>query len=220
MTSLLKLMLILALGFATTFIIIKLTGLISTTDIQNWLEHCQTISPLYTGAVIIMLLLVDLFIAIPTLTVIILSGYLLGHTLGSIVSIIGLLTAGTIGYWLSYRYDIRIMNIILKDENERKNSKSLFKQHGLIMIILSRAVPILPEVTACMAGLTKMSYWKFLSGWLISVVPYAIIASYAGSISTVENPMPAIITAISLTLCFSLGWIIFKKLKLSQTKMA
>lgn len=62
-----------------------------------------------------------------------------------------------------------------------------------------------------MAGMTRMSFLKFLGLWLISTVPYAIIASYAGSISTLEDPKPAIMAAIGLTGFFWLGWVVFRK---------
>src|SRR5699024_3352362 len=60
---------------------------------------------------------------------------------------------------------------------------------GLLLPILtlndqSRAVPIFPEVSACVAGITKMQFVRLLLASALSSVPYAISASYGGSISS------------------------------------
>jgi len=44
-----------------------------------------------------------------------------------------------------------------------------------------------------------MPFSKFLVTWSISSVPYVLIASYAGSISSINNPKPAIYTTIGLS---------------------
>ncbi len=84
------------------------------------------------------------------------------------------------------------------------------------MIILSRA--ILPEVTACLSGMTHMSFGKFLIAWLISSMPYVIIISYAGSISSIDDPMPAIFTAIGITTLLWASWYIPHRVHIKKQK--
>ena len=204
-------MLVLALLFACTFLIANVTGFLNIETIELLLLNAQSISPWYMACIVIALLFADLFIAVPTLTITVLSGFFLGSIIGFLASIIGMYLAGLGGYLLSSLYGKRFMIFVIKSRSDRLSLKESFSSHGFMMILLSRAAPILPEVTACMAGLTKMSMFKFLLAWSISSVPYAFIASYAGSISSIENPMPAIITAIGLTLFFWIGWFIFKK---------
>ncbi len=74
------------------------------------------------------------------------------------------------------------------------------------MILLARAVPMFPEVTSCMAGMLRMSLGKFLLALSLSSGPYVLIAAYAGSISSLQNPEPAIITAISISGFLWLSW--------------
>jgi uncharacterized membrane protein YdjX (TVP38/TMEM64 family) len=64
-----------------------------------------------------------------------------------------------------------------------------------------------------MAGMTRMPVAKFLLLWLISTVPYAIIAAHAGSISTLENPKPGLYTALGLTAFIWVAWFVFGRLK-------
>jgi len=79
------------------------------------------------------------------------------------------------------------------------------------VILLSRGSPILPEVSACMAGMTRMPLGKFLVLWLASSVPYAVIAAYAGSISSLDNPQPAIFAAIGLMSVLWISWLVVRR---------
>jgi len=143
------------------------------------------------------------------LTVITLSGYFLGFQYGAIASLIGLILAGITGYGLSNVFGENIFRFLLKKEKARQEAKVTFRQHSFIMILLSRAMPILPEVTACLAGMIKMKFSKFIQAWLISTVPYVLIICYAGSISSIENPKPAIYTAIGISATLWMGWYLF-----------
>ena len=209
MKHLIKVIVIIASFFALTFILVKMTGILSVEQIKIWLLQAKEFSPYYVGSIVVLLLFADLFIAIPTLTVITLSGYFLGFQYGAIASLIGLMLAGIYGYALSKVVGENILGFLLKKEEARQEMKSTFIQHGFVMILLSRATPILPEVTACLAGMTKMRFSKFMLTWLISTVPYVLIISYAGSVSSIENPKPAIYTAIGITAILWTGWYLF-----------
>ena len=78
MKPLLKIMLILALAFASTFIIFKSTGLITVEKIELWLEMAKNADPIWVALIVAGLLFADLFIAVPTLTTMILGGFFLG----------------------------------------------------------------------------------------------------------------------------------------------
>ncbi len=212
MRALIKLILVLATLFATTFILVKFTGVISVEKIELWLTAAKSVDVIYLALIIVLLLFADLFIAMPTLTVMILSGYFLGPVYGAITAITGVMLAGIIGYILSYLYGEKLEKLVIKDPQQRLALRKQFDQYGILMIVFSRAMPILPEITACLSGMTKMPFIRFITAWSVSSVPYGIIATYAGSISSLNNPKPAIITAIVLTtLCWA-AWFIVQRL--------
>lgn len=214
MKHLIKTMLILAALFALTFVLLKVTGVLSVEQIETWLTYAQGLSPIYVGGLTVALLLADIVIAMPTLTVTILSGFFLGSSLGALSAIIGMSLAGVAGYGLGKRYGDRVLMLLLKDEHKINEAKSAFQNNGLGMILLSRAIPILPEVTACLAGATNMSFSRFMFAWLLSTVPYCLIAAYSGSISSLSDPKPALIGAAMLTTSLWIGWFVFRRLKL------
>ena len=206
MHPLIKLFLIIASGFASTFIIIKFTGLLTIEMIEQWLVTAQESSAFTVSLIIFTLLFADLFIAMPTLTIIILSGFFLGFSGGFWAAFSGVLMAGITGYLLSRVLGERFLTLLIKDKDKQRQVKTSFQQHGAVMILLSRALPILPETSACLAGITKMPFLRFISCWLLSCVPYLLIATYAGSISSLQNPKPAIYAAIALSASLWLIW--------------
>ncbi|WP_096085712.1 TVP38/TMEM64 family protein [Agaribacterium haliotis] len=220
MRALLKVIVILALLFAATFVLIKSTGLLSVAQIEAWLTAAKDLSPLYVGSIVALLLFADLFIAVPTLTVTILAGYFLGYSYGALSALLGMQLAGCCGYVISRRFGDSVFCFLLKDENKRAEAIASFQRHGFAMILLSRALPILPEVCACLAGMTRMPFLKFISAWSLSTTPYVLIAAYAGSLSSLENPKPAILTAIFMSFFLWCAWFIYhhKNKKVRQNR--
>jgi len=209
MKHLVKVIVIMASFFALTFVLVKMTGVLNVEQIKGWLLQAKELSPYFVGGIIVLLLFSDLFIAVPTLTVITLAGYFLGFQNGTIASFIGLILAGVTAYGLSIIFGERIFGFLLKKEKARQEAKTTFRQYSFSMILLSRAMPILPEVTACLAGMTQMKFSKFILAWAMSTIPYILIISYAGSISSIENPKPAIFTAIGVVATLWIGWLLF-----------
>ena len=78
MKDLIKIAVILALAFASTFIIIKSTGLITEEGVSAFLQQAKSINPWWLAALVVGLLLIDLLIAVPTMTTILFAGFLMG----------------------------------------------------------------------------------------------------------------------------------------------
>lgn len=206
MKNLIKAMLALALVFACTFIIIKATGIITLEDIERWLQQARDLSPVYLMLIVVALLFADLFIAIPTMTVTLMAGYFLGWPMGAAAAIGGFFAAGISGYVISRVVGWRLLKYIYKDETKLQEMHDAFSNRASITLICCRALPILPEVSCCMAGATKMNFMRFFLMFCLGTIPYALIVSYAGSISSLEKPTPAILTAITLSTVLWLMW--------------
>jgi uncharacterized membrane protein YdjX (TVP38/TMEM64 family) len=205
----------LALGlmaiFASTFVIIKLTGVLTLDDIKHWLNLAAEANPLAVALTIIILLTCDLFIAVPTLSVCILAGYFLGFFWGGISASVGMLCTGTLGYWICYCYGPGLLQKIYRDEKKRQEMQQLFNQQGKKIILISRAMPMLPEICACLAGSNRLPFPEFLFLFSIATFPYGFVAAFAGSHSSIENPLPALITAILVPLILWLCWFLWLK---------
>lgn len=219
MKALIKFVVLLGAFFTFTLVVFKLLGVLSTDDIKLWLEHAMELSPWVVGSIIVGLMLIDLFIAIPTLSLTILSGFFLGVELGVFYSCLGMLGAGTLGYVISRFHGEKMLRFVSKDEDQIADMKRIFFTFGPVSLLLCRAAPMLPEVTSCLAGVTKMPFWKYILFYSLGTIPYAAIAAYSGSVSTVSDPGPAIFTFIGIFGGLSLVWMVFlwfNKHKLKQ----
>ena len=211
MKPLLKIMALLTVVFACIFVLLNATGLVTIEKIEGWLMAAKSANPLFVGVLVALLLWIDLIIAVPTLATLILAGYFIGAWPGALAGAIGLIASGISGYWLSRHYGDVALKYVLQDTKECERATRSFHRHGPVIIILARALPMLPEVCSCLAGVTGMPFGKFLALWLINVVPYCALAAYAGSVSTLDNPTPAILTAIGLSAFFWSGWAVFNR---------
>jgi len=211
MKPLLKVMLILGLIFASTFILGRVLGILTVENVRYLLETAQQVDPLYVIAVVILLLFIDLFVAVPTLTITLLAGYFLGFGTGTATALTGMTLAAIVGYGISMKYGKRPLKFLLKDAQKRNQMVTAFTNNGPAMIMLSRAAPILPEVCACMAGVTRMRLSHYLAFFMLGTIPYVAIAAYAGSISTLSNPEPAIFAALGLYAFLWASWFIYKR---------
>ena len=211
MKELLKTALVLAAFFASTFILMKLLGLLSVDDVKVWLTKASQINYYYVSFIVVSLLFLDLIIAVPTLTVSLLAGYFLGFPLGALTVFIGFMLSGVTGYLISRRYGLALLERIYKEPQKLHEMQSIFTQYGATVLIMCRAIPILPEVSCCLSGANKMPFLRFLTFYMIGSVPYLLIATYAGSQSSLDNPKPAIFTAITLSLILWGAWFFFFK---------
>ncbi len=211
MKTLLKVMLTIAAIFASTFILGRVFGILTEDNVRAWLEIASTLSALTVIAVVVGLLAIDLFVAVPTLTIVILGSYFLGFEMGFAAAIAGSAVAAFGGYSICKRWGETALAKVIRDENQRAEMRDAFTSHGPGMIMLSRAAPILPEVTACMAGMTRMPLLRFAIFWLVGTLPYMGIAAYAGSVSTLDDPRPAIFAALGLYSVMWSGWFIYRK---------
>lgn len=217
MKDLLKIALVLGLAFASTFVIMQSTGLVTEEGVKTWFAYVQSIHPAWIVVLVIALLVLDLFIAVPTMTTILLAGFLLGPWLGGATSAAGLMLLGATGFMLGKRYGRPILLRLLKDEERLGEIEKAFAKNDLLTLFVCQALPILPELTCTLAGISRMKPTRFAFGYGVGVVPFAFIVAYAGSISTVSDPWPAIYTATGLSTGLLLAWTMLQRRTATKT---
>jgi uncharacterized membrane protein YdjX (TVP38/TMEM64 family) len=206
MRDLLRIALIMALAFASTFVIAEATGILPEGDLVAWLEGLREVDPLWLVLAVIGMLLLDLFIAVPTMTTILLAGWLLGPVLGGLVASAGLLLMGDTGYALGRSLGRRALKRLFKDDARITGIETAFARNDLLTLAVCQALPILPELSATLAGIARMHPLRFLAGYALGVVPFAFIVAAGGAASGPENLRPAILTAIGTTVVLLLIW--------------
>ncbi|MCZ8333675.1 MAG: VTT domain-containing protein [Rhodobacteraceae bacterium] len=206
MRDLLRIALILGLAFASTFLVVQGLGLLPEEGVIRWLEGLRDIHPLWLMAGVIALLLLDLLIAVPTMTTILLAGWLLGPVLGGLTGAVGLMLMGALGYTTGRLAGRPILRRLFKDAARLTEIEIAFARNDILTLAVCQALPILPELSASLAGIARMHPARFALGYAAGSIPFAFILASGGAASSPDDLRPAILTAIAVTATLLLLW--------------
>ncbi len=171
--------------------------------IAGWMARAGTGSAL----VMIALLGADLFLPIPSSLIMVLSGAAFGVMWGSLLSLVGSVGGEWLGFELVRRYRHRAAEKIVGDE-ELERLARVFDRHGMSVVVVTRALPVVMETMSVVAGLSKMSRSSFLLASLIGTAPIVVVYAYAGAVSRQTGSLvPAIVMLIAVA---GLGWVIYR----------
>lgn len=133
----------------------------------------------WAWAVGIGLLAIDLLLPIPGTVVMSALGYVYGPVVGGLLAGLGSILAGTIGYLLC-RYAGRGVAEWLVGREELERGERLFENVGGWLVVLSRWLPVFPEVIACMAGLSRMHAGRFHVALACGSLPLGFAFAFVG----------------------------------------
>ena len=193
MKALIRLYLIIISVFVLIFLIVNLSGLLSVADIKDYLHQIADADKIKVFIVVAALLASDVFLSVPTILIVAYSGNILGFELGLLASSLGMMTSGFIAYFLCRMSGDKMLKLLIKDNQQIDEVNRIFHKMGFGMLIIARALPMLPEATCCLSGMMRFNFLKFMLYYLIGTLPYAIVLTYLGSISDLDNPYPALV---------------------------
>jgi uncharacterized membrane protein YdjX (TVP38/TMEM64 family) len=107
---------------------------------------------------------------VPSTVVISALGYLYGTFLGGAIAAAGLIAAGLAGYGAGRLFGERFARRWLGDRDYEKG-RLLFAGGGGWVVAVSRALPVLPEVISCTAGLVRMPFRRFVAALACGSLP-------------------------------------------------
>lgn len=151
----------------------------------------------------ILLLVGDLFLPVPGTIVISALGFIYGVALGGMVAGVGLSAAGILGYGVGRLFGNRFARRWL-GERDFAAGQRIFTKGGGWIVAMSRALPILPEVISCTAGLVGMPFKRFSVALACGSFPMGFLFAAVGSAGR-EAPGWALI--FSLVLPALLWWL-------------
>lgn len=141
----------------------------------RWLEAAGP----WAWAAGILLLVGDLALPVPGTIVISALGYVYGILLGGLIASAGLMAAGLCGYGLGRLFGEKFARRWL-GERDFEKGRRLFARNGGWVVALSRALPVLPEVISCTAGLVRMPFGRFALALACGSVPMGFLFAAIG----------------------------------------
>jgi uncharacterized membrane protein YdjX (TVP38/TMEM64 family) len=150
----------------------------------------------WAGVAGILLLVSDLVLPIPATAVMAALGFVYGPLAGGLIATIGGFLSGALAYLLCRRFG-RPAALRLLGPQELVDAERLFARVGGWLVVLSRWLPVFPEVIACMAGLARMAPVPFFTALLCGSVPLGFVFAAIGH-AGVDHPVLAIALSAGL----------------------
>lgn len=153
------------------------------------------------------LLVSDLFLPIPGTVVMSAMGYVYGPWWGGLFSSLGSVMGGLLAYVMCRSLGHRAA-VWLAGEKDLEKGEIFFRKGGAWVVVLSRWLPILPEVVACMAGLTGMPFRIFLAALLCGSLPLGFVFAGVGAAGKGSPEL-----ALALSACIPvMMWLVARKI--------
>jgi uncharacterized membrane protein YdjX (TVP38/TMEM64 family) len=144
----------------------------------------------------VLLLLGDLLLPVPGTAVMSALGFIYGPVLGGVLSATGSVLAGLLGYGIC-RWMGRTAALYILTPEDLHEGEQLFRQSGGWIVAVSRWLPLLPEVIACMAGLVRMPFLYFVIALACGSIPLGFTFAFIGH-AGVEYPVVALLLSAGL----------------------
>jgi uncharacterized membrane protein YdjX (TVP38/TMEM64 family) len=145
----------------------------------------------------LVLLVLDLFLPVLATAVMSALGYVYGWLIGGLLSSLGSIGAGLLAYGLCCRMGRRAA-LRLAGEKGLAEGERLFQgEPGGWIVAVSRWMPVLPEVVACLAGMTHMPLRRFVPALCAGSMPMGFVYAWIGA-RGVENPVVALVVSAVL----------------------
>jgi uncharacterized membrane protein YdjX (TVP38/TMEM64 family) len=126
------------------------------------------------------LIVADLIVPLPSPAIMAAMGFIYGPVLGGAIASFASFLAALVGYILCRAIGPRAASWIAGPKQTERLSE-FFERNGMWAIAVSRFLPAVPEILACLAGMTRMPWGRFAMGNLIGSLLVGFINAYFGS---------------------------------------
>lgn len=188
---------------ASKLLVEDVLGIDPQPAIRAWLDAPGPRS----AATIVLLLVADLVLPIPSSLVMVLSGAAFGVVNGAIIAGIGSIGCSLLGFELARRYGGRAAARMVGRDDTRYVEQA-FERYGAGAVFVTRALPIMKEAMSVVAGLSVMPRATFVLATVAGTIPEVAIYAYAGAASREAGTIvPAVVILMALS---AAGWMVMR----------
>lgn len=182
--------------------------------ISRWVDRLGIWGPLF----VIVAMVVQMFLlVIPSPLLIIISVLAYGPVWGSILSIVAVAIASTIGYFIGRYLGEAFINKMIGEKKERKLTFYV-NRYGIWAVVITRITPVLSnDAISLVSGILKMNYWKFIAATISGITPLVILIAWFGE--TNDRLKSGLIWTSAISLAFLIAYIIYDRKKNPESKV-
>lgn len=145
--------------------------------ISRWVDKLDLWGPLF---IILAMSLQMFLLVIPSPLLIIISILAYGPIWGSVLSIIAVAVASTLGFFIGKYLGQAFIHKMI---GQKKEQKLIFyvNRYGLWAVVITRITPILSnDAISFVSGILRMNYWKFIGATIAGITPLVILIAWFG----------------------------------------
>jgi uncharacterized membrane protein YdjX (TVP38/TMEM64 family) len=176
--------------------------------ISDWVGNLGIWGPLF---IIIAMSLQMFLIVVPSPLLIIISILAFGPVWGSVLSIVAVGIASTIGYFIGKYVGKVFINRIIGEKKEKKLSFYV-DRYGTWAVFITRITPLLSnDAISFVSGILGMNYWKFIAATIGGITPLVILMAWFGENN--ERLKNGLIWTSVVSFAILIAWIIIDRKK-------
>lgn len=176
--------------------------------ITRWVSQLGIWGP----AFIILTMVLQMFLLIvPSPLLMLVSILAYGPYWGSVLSVAAIFIASTVGYFVGkFLNQMAIRKLI--DEKKEKKIAFYVNRYGFWAVVIARLSPFLSnDAISFVAGIVKMSYWKFIGATLMGIIPLTILFAWFGENN--ERLKTGLIWTVILSALIFVIYVVFDRRK-------
>lgn len=139
-------------------------------------EHGRALA----AAAVALLLAADLLLPVPSSVLMTLAGFVCGTIGGGLASFAGAMASAWLGFFACRKFGQPAFLRLIGDR-DAEPLRRFMDRYGAWAILLSRPVPMLTEITSCVAGLTGMRPRRFTALAIAGTLPICFVYAWAGA---------------------------------------
>lgn len=172
---------IIVIVLISIYLFIEQTGILAffenSDQLKTWIKQQGAIGPLF----IIGLMMVAIIMSpIPSAPIALAAGALYGHTMGTLYIVIGSVLGAITAFLIARLSGIDITKKWLGSAygNRLKGSQNML----MFIIFISRLLPFISfDMISYAAGVTSLSFWRFVIATLAGIIPASFLLAHFGS---------------------------------------
>ena len=176
--------------FLLLFVVVEALGLPLLTDPSASLAGLGGLAaPVGVG-----LLVADVVLPVPSSLVMVANGALFGVAWGTLLSLVGSLGAGLVGFGLGRRGGPLLNRLVPAEQQARANA--LLDRWGELAVVATRPVPILAETIAILAGASPMSWRRMTLATAAGALPCSLLYAVLGATAATLDATAAVFALV------------------------
>ncbi len=145
--------------------------------IANWVSQFSWWGPI----LIIFVMVVQMFLmVIPSVVVMVVSIIAYGPVFGSLIILLSIFSASSVGYAIGRSLGTPIIERILGAKSKEKIEGFLVK-YGFWAVIITRVSPFLSnDAISFVGGILRMGDWRFIGAAMLGILPLTLLIAFLG----------------------------------------